>query len=56
MKFSDYVLIFLGIVLCFGIISFVNVDITKKVNTQRVSSTSSKATDTSDTGSTKGGE
>lgn len=33
-----------------------DVDWTKKVNTQRVSSTSSKATDTSDTGSTKGGE
>lgn len=33
-----------------------DVDWTKKVNTQRVSSTSSKETDTSDTGSTKGGE
>ena len=36
MKFSDYVLIFLGIVLCFGIVSFINVDITKKVNTQNI--------------------
>ena len=32
------------------------VDWTKKVDTKRVSSTSSTATDTSDTGSTKGGE
>ena len=36
MKFSDYVLIFLGIMFCFGIVSFINVDITKKVNTQNV--------------------
>lgn len=36
MKFSDYILIFIGIILCFGIVSFANVDITKKVNTQNI--------------------
>ena len=36
MKFSDYVLVFLGIFLCFAVVSFANVDITKRVNTQNV--------------------
>ncbi len=36
MKYSDYVLIFLGILLCFSVVSFANVDITKKINTQNV--------------------
>lgn len=34
MKFSNFILMFMGIALCLGIIIFINVDITQKVNTQ----------------------
>lgn len=36
MKFSNFILIFIGIGLCLGIIIFINIDITQKVNTQNI--------------------
>ena len=36
MKLSNFILIFMGIALCMGIITFINVDITQKINTQNM--------------------
>lgn len=34
MKFSNFILVFLAIGLCFGFIAFINIDLTKKINMQ----------------------
>ena len=36
MKFSNFILIFMGIALCLGLIIFINADITQKANTQNI--------------------
>lgn len=36
MKLSNFILVFMGIALCLGLIIFINTDITQKVNTQNI--------------------